>query len=89
MRAMAVAIPSPIRVSHVLFFFGLCDYLLDFNTFIGVITIVPIMLFWIILSVRHARALWNCNRHTRRFFRGQYSSASRLWRHLYAVSVSH
>ncbi|KAN0135847.1 hypothetical protein V8E53_006299 [Lactarius tabidus] len=40
MRAMAVAVPSLIRVSHVLFFFGLCDYLLDFNTFIGVITIV-------------------------------------------------
>ena len=42
MRAMAVAVPSLIRASLVLFFFGLCDHLFGFNTIIGVITIIPI-----------------------------------------------
>ena len=41
-RVMAVAVPSLIRLSLALFFIGLCDYLLGFNTIIGVITIVPI-----------------------------------------------
>jgi hypothetical protein len=39
---MTVAVPSLIRVSRALFFFGLCHYQLGFNTIIGVITIVPI-----------------------------------------------
>ncbi|KAI9439398.1 hypothetical protein BJY52DRAFT_532751 [Lactarius psammicola] len=42
MRVMAVAVPSLIRVSLVLFFFGLSDSMLSVNTIIGVITIVPI-----------------------------------------------
>ena len=41
-RVMALAVPSLIRLSLVLFFIGLCDYLLGFNTIIGVITIAPI-----------------------------------------------
>ncbi|KAI9431902.1 hypothetical protein H4582DRAFT_1785080, partial [Lactarius indigo] len=41
MRVMAVAVPSLIRVSLVLFLFGLGDSMLNVNTTIGVITIVP------------------------------------------------
>jgi hypothetical protein len=42
MRAMTVAVPSLIHVSLAVFFFGVRDYQLSFNTIIGVIIIVPI-----------------------------------------------
>ncbi|KAH9170104.1 hypothetical protein EDB89DRAFT_1356358 [Lactarius sanguifluus] len=42
MRAMALAAPSLIRISLVLFFFGLSDSLLNVNTTIGVITTILI-----------------------------------------------
>jgi hypothetical protein len=43
MQTMAEAAPLLIRVSLVLLFFGLCDYLLGFNTMIGVIPIVHLL----------------------------------------------
>jgi hypothetical protein len=42
MRAMAVAVPSLIRVSLFLFFLGLGDSMVGVNRIIGVITIIPI-----------------------------------------------
>ncbi|KAH9170098.1 hypothetical protein EDB89DRAFT_1853813, partial [Lactarius sanguifluus] len=42
MRLMAATVPPLIRISLVLFFFGLSDSLLNVNTTIGVVTIVPI-----------------------------------------------
>jgi hypothetical protein len=42
MRLMAAVVPSLIRVSLVLFFFGLSESTLNLNTIVGSITIVPI-----------------------------------------------
>ncbi|KAH8994219.1 hypothetical protein EDB92DRAFT_313599 [Lactarius akahatsu] len=42
MRLMAATVPPLIRISLVLFFFGLGDSLLNVNTTIGVVTIIPI-----------------------------------------------
>jgi hypothetical protein len=39
---MAVAVPSLIRFSLVLFFIGLCDYLFGLNRIIAIVTIAPI-----------------------------------------------
>jgi hypothetical protein len=41
-RTMAIAVPSLIRFSLALFFIGLCDYLLNLNRIVAIITIVPI-----------------------------------------------
>jgi hypothetical protein len=59
MRAMAVAVPSLFRVSLVLFFLGLCDYLPGFNTIIGVITIVPICCSGSFFLYGMLALLWN------------------------------
>ncbi|KAH9051799.1 hypothetical protein EDB87DRAFT_1731342 [Lactarius vividus] len=59
MRAMAVAVPSLIRVSLVLFFFGLSDSLLGFNTTIGVITIIPICCCGSFFLYGMLAPLWN------------------------------
>ena len=41
-RAMAIAVPSLIRFSLILFFIGLCDYLFSLDSIIAIITTVPI-----------------------------------------------
>jgi hypothetical protein len=59
MRAMAVAVPSLIRVSLVLFFFGLCDYLIGFNTILAVFTIIPICCCGSFFLYGMLAPLWN------------------------------
>jgi hypothetical protein len=44
MRKLAVQVPRLIRVSLFLFFWGLCDSVLNTNTAVGVTTIIPICL---------------------------------------------
>jgi len=56
---MAVAVPSLIRVSLVLFFFGLSDSLLGFNTTIGVITIILICCCGSFFLYGMLAPLWN------------------------------